>query len=81
MRTFKLHRLIDVSGVSGSGIVAEGVEFKNGQCALHWLTRFESIGLYPSRDVLMQVHGHDGATVLVEDISDAASFIQLVTKT
>ncbi len=81
MKSFKLLRLVDVSGVSGSGIIAEGVEFANGQCALHWLTRFESIGIYPTRQILMQIHGHDGATVLVEEPKDVAAFIQLVTKT
>lgn len=26
----------DVSGTSGTGVVAEGVEFSNGQVAIHW---------------------------------------------
>ena len=38
MRLFKLQRKVDCSGVSGTGVVAEGVEFDDGQVALRWLT-------------------------------------------
>lgn len=31
IRTFKLNRKVDVTGVSGTGIVAEGTEFSNGR--------------------------------------------------
>ena len=31
MNSFILRRLEDVSGVSGTGVVAEGVEFSNGK--------------------------------------------------
>lgn len=80
MRAFKLFRLNDASGVSGTGYVAEGVEFANGQCVIHWLTQFESIGVYPSVEELMRVHGHAGQTVLVR-VSIDAPLLQLVTPT
>jgi hypothetical protein len=34
IQTFFLYRWEDVSGVSGTGVVAEGVRFGNGKCAV-----------------------------------------------
>lgn len=65
MRRFELHRDKDESGVSGTGVVAEGCEFTNGACALTWLTRFRSVAMYASVKELEAVHGHGGATRLV----------------
>lgn len=64
MRRFVLRRIEDVSGTSGTGIVAEGVVFTNGYCALTWLTPLSSLAFYHSIDVLEKIHGHDGRTVL-----------------
>jgi hypothetical protein len=61
MRSFRLVRTEDASGVSGIGIVAEGVEFSDGQCALHW-HNFGSIGIYKDMETLLRVHGHEGRT-------------------
>ena len=36
MRVFALIRDVDVSGVSGTGVVAEGVQFSDGTCVLRW---------------------------------------------
>lgn len=36
MRVFELERLEDVSGISGTGIVAQGVEFDNGKVCIAW---------------------------------------------
>ncbi len=62
MRRFRLNRKQDESGVSGEGIVAEGVAFSNGQCALHWLGDLSSIVLYDDMQTLESVHGHGGKT-------------------
>lgn len=67
MKTFKLVRNIDVSGVSGTGIVAEGVQFHDGQCVLSWFGRFHSITVWPNIDDVISVHGHEGATEVVFD--------------
>jgi len=64
MRYFYLRRIEDESGTSGTGIVAEGVEFTNGQCVLHWLTQFSSIAIYPTIKELINIHGHNGKTVI-----------------
>lgn len=78
MKAFKLFRLVDESGVSGTGYIAEGIEFANGQCVIHWLTHFESIGVYPSVDEIMKVHGHGNRTLLVR-VSVLAPMLQIVT--
>jgi hypothetical protein len=64
MKLFYLERLIDDSGVSGTGKVAEGVVFKNGEAALHWLGKRSSITIYHSIDELVEIHGHGGHTQL-----------------
>ena len=67
MKLFWLRRLEDVSGTSGLGMVAEGVVFSNGWCALHWLTKYTSVAYYQSVAELEAIHGHNGATVVVFD--------------
>ena len=64
MRLFYLKRLEDVSGISGTGIIAEGVEFSNGEFALHWISQFDFITTGRSIKALIEVHGHEGKTIL-----------------
>lgn len=66
-RRFHLLRVEDASGVSGTGRVAEGVEFSNGFVVLSWLTQFSSLGTYPNLHVLEAIHGHEGRTRVVFD--------------
>lgn len=78
---FELHRDHDVSGVSGTGVVATGVEFADpadvifpdgellqlpaGWCRITWLTVPSSTTLFPSVDDVLAIHGHGGRTRLV----------------
>lgn len=64
MKTFRLRRLEDETGISGTGIIAEGVEFSHGECVISWLTKHRSIGVYPTLVELMNIHGHGGKTVV-----------------
>lgn len=64
MRTFYLRRLEDETGTSGTGVVAEGVELTNGQVVLHWLTIYSSIAVYPTMKELINIHGHEGKTIV-----------------
>lgn len=43
MRTFKLFREIDPTGLAGTGIIAEGVEFTNKKVIMCWLTEPSTI--------------------------------------
>lgn len=67
MRTFRLVRHEDATGVSGIGPVAEGVEFEDGRCILSWLTRIRSMAIYESIEDLIEIHGHSGLTEVVYD--------------
>ena len=62
MRRFQLNRQEDATGLSGTGIVAEGVEFYDGSCALKWVTPYNSMVFYTNIKVLEHLHGHDGKT-------------------
>lgn len=62
-RTFDLVRLQDVSGISGTGIVAEGCVFSDGTTALRWLTEHRSTVVYESAREALAIHGHGGATI------------------
>lgn len=62
MKLFVLNRTEDASGVSGVGVVAEGVQFSGGKCVLSWLTEHTSVAVYDSIEELELIHGHDGMT-------------------
>lgn len=64
MRPFRLIRELDVSGVSGTGAVAEGVEFSDGTVALRWLTAWPTSVVFHDRGMaaVEAVHGHNGST-------------------
>jgi len=64
MRRFNLVRNEDETGVSGTGTVAQGIEFNDGTCAMRWLTAKASVAFYDSILDLEQIHGHGGKTVV-----------------
>lgn len=64
-RRFYLERRVDVSGVSGTGVVAVGVEFPSGFCVLEWQTETATTEFAPNIDNIVTVHGHDGKTQVI----------------
>ena len=70
IRRFHFLRLEDASGVSGCGIVAEGVVFSNGKVAVEWLSAHASTALYDSLADVEWIHGHQGRTKIVFDDPD-----------
>ena len=62
MRRFHLIRDEDLSGVSGTGIVAEGVEFENGKCVICWTSKYHIASIIDNMHTLEKVHGHGGKT-------------------
>jgi hypothetical protein len=62
MRRFLLIRDEDVSGVSGTGVVAEGVLFSTGKVVLSWCSDYRSVTVYDTVADLETVHGHQGRT-------------------
>ncbi|WP_432948997.1 hypothetical protein ACQPXM_15255 [Kribbella sp. CA-253562] len=61
-RTFELVRHRDLSGVSGTGVVAEGCVFTDGSVALRWRGNNPATAVWPDLDSVLAVHGHHGAT-------------------
>lgn len=64
-RLFVLQRNDDETGISGTGVVAEGVEFTGGKVALHWLTVYGAVNVYDNMQVVEELHGHGGKTKVV----------------
>lgn len=63
MRLFRLVRSEDVSGVSGTGVVAEGILFSDGHVALRWCTEGpRSTVIWEAIGDVVAIHGHDGRT-------------------
>lgn len=65
MKAFILRRKEDVSGVSGTGDIAEGVQFHDGQCILSWFGQHHTIEVCPSVEAVIAIHGHEGKTEVV----------------
>lgn len=63
MRLFVLERNEDHSGISGTGVVAEGVEYSNGMVALLW-KKAASVSIFRCIKDVETIHGHHGATVI-----------------
>lgn len=64
-RRFQLDRDEDETGISGTGIVAYGVQFPDGSCVLRWDTEVTSTVFYASVEDVERIHGHGGRTRLV----------------
>jgi hypothetical protein len=65
MKMFTLHRQTDPHGMSGTGEVAEGVEFSDGTVALRWRGEHASTVFWASIHDALAIHGHDGTTTVV----------------
>lgn len=67
MRRFELHRDHDVTGVSGTGVVAEGVEFSDGVVSLRWCSDWPTSVVFHDRGMaaVEKIHGHGGSTRIV----------------
>ena len=64
MRTFRLKRNEDESGVSGTGIVAEGIQFTDGAAVLRWRGGTPTFKILPDIGAVTYLHGHGGKTVV-----------------
>lgn len=67
-KRFALIRHEDVSGTSGTGVVALGVEFEDGRVVLRWCGALTSTAIYDSADDLIRIHGHEGRTVIMWEV-------------
>jgi hypothetical protein len=62
-RAFLLVRHRDPSGVSGTGVVAEGTEWSDGSACVRWPGEHASMTFWETGVAAIEaVHGHNGAT-------------------
>lgn len=64
MRRFRLIRSEDISGVSGTGHVADGVQFEDGKVVTRWRAAIAQTCIWDSIEDVQAIHGHGGATVI-----------------
>jgi hypothetical protein len=65
VRRFEFHRDTDVTGVSGTGVVVQGVEFDDLTVVCRWISERPSTVFWSEIEHATRVHGHDGKTRLV----------------
>lgn len=64
IQPFYLYRIVDASGVSGTGIVAVGVVLPSGKAVLEWCSRWKTVTVFESVAQVERIHGHGGRTLL-----------------
>lgn len=64
LQEFYLLRKKDLSGLSGTGIVARGIELQSGRAVLEWLGKYKTITVFDNIQQIIDIHGHEGATEL-----------------
>lgn len=62
LRRFHLVRKEDETGISGTGLVCEGVQLSDRRVVVSWLTSTPTISIYNDTEDMMHLHGHDGRT-------------------
>lgn len=66
-RRFELHRDVDETGISGTGVVAEGLITRDDVAMMRWLTEWPSSICFYERGLesVIAIHGHNGKTRVV----------------
>lgn len=64
-RRFYLYRHEDETGISGTGVVADGVVWQNGRVTLVWLGEHPSEVSWQDMSHVVAIHGHNGKTEVV----------------
>lgn len=65
MRRFNLIRHEDVHGKSGTGTIAEGIEFSDGTVVIKWISQYWSVNTFLNIHEIKFLHGHGGKTKVV----------------
>ncbi|WP_260606815.1 hypothetical protein [Streptomyces sp. WAC08241] len=72
-RRFHLQRTVDITGVSGTGRVADGVLWPDGTASVRWRGERPSTVHWDDIAHAEAVHGHGGATEIVWDDPEPAA--------
>lgn len=84
MKIYDLIRAVDLTGVSGTGRVAQAIEFDSGKVAVAWCASNHprSVAVYDTLDEAKLVHGHSGTEfVEVINVKFALSALDSLQKT
>ncbi len=86
IRTFTIARQHDETGVSGVGVVIEGVVLATGQAIIHWLTPAPrgALAIFDSMADFIKIHikPHPGnASILTWDDGEQEHFSNPITET
>ena len=66
VKPFYLLRHVDLSGTSGTGIVAMGAIFPSGQVFMEWTaSNHVSWNMFDNIDDVTKIHGHDGNSEII----------------
>ena len=79
IRTFTIARQYDETGISGIGVVIEGVVLATGQAIIHWLTPAPrgALAIFDSMDDFIKIHikpHADNASILTWDDGEQEHF-------
>ena len=79
IRTFTVARQYDETGVSGEGVVIEGVTLATGQCVVHWLypPPRGGIAIFDSMNDFIKVHIQphpSNRTIITDDDGEQERF-------
>lgn len=58
-------RIVDETGISGTGMVARGVIMPSGLAVMEWQTFHSSVAIYKNIADVEAIHGHNGKTQLI----------------
>lgn len=64
---FYLYRQHDETGISGTGVIAEGVRFSSGKCVIQWCVPGmpQSVSVFDGILDIAMIHGHNGSTLVM----------------
>lgn len=81
MRRFQLVRTADITGVSGTGVVADGCQFEDGKVAIRWRGERPSTVVWDRIEDALHVHGHAGSTQFrwLDDANNAVASLDPTT--
>ena len=65
MKVYQMERDEDVTGLSGTGVVADVVEFDDGTVVMRWRGPYKSTVVFENLATAITVHGHGGRTRFV----------------
>ena len=55
MKVFNIERQDDKTGLSGLGVVAQGVEFDDGTCVVRWMGKIKTTVMHDNMESIITI--------------------------